>query len=63
MVGYDPTEMWEFYIQLVHVEEAFKNLKGDLALRPIHHQKEERVEAHFCIYGIYPSRDITAPPP
>lgn len=41
--------MWELYTQLVHVEEAFKNLKGDLALRPIHHQKEERVEAHIFV--------------
>lgn len=49
LVGRDPAEMWEFYIQLVHVEEAFKNLKGDLALRPVHHQKEERIEAHIFL--------------
>jgi hypothetical protein len=41
--------MWEFYTQLVHVEEAFKNLKGDLALRPIHHQNGKRVEAHIFV--------------
>jgi hypothetical protein len=41
--------MWEFYIQLVHVEEAFRNLKGDLALRPIHHQKQDRIEAHIFV--------------
>lgn len=41
--------MWALYTQLVHVEEAFKNLKGDLALRPIHHQKEERIEAHIFL--------------
>ena len=49
LVGRDPAEMWEFYTQLVHVEEAFKNLKGDLALRPIHHQKEGRIEAHIFV--------------
>ncbi len=49
LVGRDPAEMWEFYTQLVHVEEAFKNLKADLALRPIHHQKEERIEAHIFV--------------
>ena len=49
LVGRDPAEMWEFYTQLVHVEEAFKNLKGDLALRPIHHQKEARIEAHIFV--------------
>jgi len=49
LVGREPAQMWEFYIQLVHVEEAFRNLKGDLALRPIHHQKEERIEAHIFV--------------
>lgn len=49
LVGHEPAQMWEFYIQLVHVEEAFRNLKGDLALRPIHHQKEERIEAHIFV--------------
>ncbi len=33
-------KLWELYVQLTQVEEAFKNLKGDLALRPFHHQKE-----------------------
>jgi hypothetical protein len=33
--GCDPAELWQFYIQLTEVEEAFKNLKEDLQLRPI----------------------------
>ena len=37
------------YLQLVAVEEAFKNLKGDLAIRPIFHQLEARIEAHIFI--------------
>lgn len=41
--------LWGWYMQLVQVEEAFKTLKGDLALRPIHHQIEERVEAHIFV--------------
>jgi len=49
LVGRDPAQMWEFYTQLVQVEEVFKNLKGDLAIRPIHHQKEKRVEAHIFV--------------
>lgn len=49
LVGRDPTEMWKFYTQLVQVEEAFKTLKGDLAIRPIHHQKEPRIEAHIFV--------------
>jgi transposase len=42
-------QLWEFYLQLTHVEEAFKHLKGDLALRPFFHQKEERIEAHIFV--------------
>ena len=45
----DPAKLWEYYIQLVAVEEAFKTLKGDLSVRPIFHQKEERIEAHIFI--------------
>jgi transposase len=49
LTGSDPAEPWRYYIQLTQVEEAFKNLKGDLAIRPIHHQKEARIEAHIFI--------------
>jgi transposase len=45
----DPAQLWTYYLQLVAVEEAFKNLKGDLAIRPIFHQNEARVEAHIFI--------------
>jgi hypothetical protein len=45
----DPAKLWHFYLQLVAVEEAFKNLKGDLAIRPIFHQLERRIEAHIFI--------------
>ena len=41
--------LWGWYMQLVHVEEAFKSLKSDLDLRPIHHQIEKRVEAHILV--------------
>jgi hypothetical protein len=41
--------LWDWYMQLVQVEEAFKTLKSDLALRPIHHQIEQRVEAHIFV--------------
>ena len=44
-----PAKLWELYMQLCHVEEAFKNLKGDLALRPIYHQTQERIEAHIFV--------------
>lgn len=45
----DPAQLWRYYLQLTQVEEAFKNLKGDLAIRPIHHQLESRIEAHIFI--------------
>jgi hypothetical protein len=34
----DPVKLWEFRLQLTEVEQAFKELKGDLTIRPIHHQ-------------------------
>ncbi len=45
----DPAKLWHFYIQLTQVEQAFKELKGDLSIRPIFHQKEPRIEAHIFI--------------
>jgi len=47
--GRSAAELWQFYIQLTEVEAAFKNLKDDLALRPIYHQLEHRIEAHIFI--------------
>jgi hypothetical protein len=49
LTEHDPTKLWNYYLQLVTVEEAFKNLKGDLAIRPIFHQDEARIEAHIFI--------------
>jgi transposase len=45
----DPAVLWQRYMQLTEIEAAFKCLKSDLALRPIHHQKENRVEAHVFV--------------
>jgi hypothetical protein len=45
----DPALLWQYYIQLVAVEQAFKNLKADLAIRPVFHQDERRIEAHIFI--------------
>jgi transposase len=49
LCGRDPAQLWQFYIQLVEVEAAFKNLKDDLQLRPIFHQLEQRIEAHIFV--------------
>jgi len=44
-----PAKLWQFYIQLTEVEQAFKELKSELAVRPIYHQKDERIEAHIFV--------------
>ncbi len=53
----DPVKLWSYYLQLVQVEEAFRTLKSDLAIRPIFHQRMERIEAHvfisFLAYCLY----------
>lgn len=42
-------ELWRSYIQLTEAEAAFRIEKGDLRIRPIWHQKKERVEAHILV--------------
>lgn len=49
LTGRDPAQLWQFYIQLVEIEAAFKNLKDDLQLRPIYHHLEHRIEAHIFV--------------
>jgi len=44
-----PERLWTFYIQLTEVEQAFKELKHDLAVRPIFHRKDDRIEAHIFV--------------
>ena len=54
--GEAPEVLWRYYVQLTEIEAAFKTLKSDLALRPLYHQVEARVEAHifvaFLAYGL-----------
>ncbi len=49
LTGHDPDQLWTFYVQLTEVEQAFKELKSDLAVRPIYHQLESRIEAHIFV--------------
>jgi len=57
LVGQTPEELWQAYIQLTQVESAFRTEKSDLRIRPIWHQKEERVQAHilfsFLAYAMW----------
>jgi len=45
----DPDIIWQRYILLTQVEAAFRSLKSDLAVRPMRHQLEHRVEAHIFV--------------
>lgn len=45
----DPAQLWQWYIQLSQAEDAFRISKSDLNLRPVFHQKTERVEAHILV--------------
>ena len=49
LTGGEPAQLWAFYLQLTEVEQAFKELKNDLAIRPIYHQTDERIEAHILV--------------
>ena len=49
ITDWTPEELWKAYIQLTEAEEAFRIQKSDLQLRPIHHQKRERVQAHILV--------------
>jgi transposase len=47
--GWSDEELWKAYIQLTEAEAAFRIHKSDLSIRPIWHQKEERVLAHIFV--------------
>ena len=49
LTAQQPDALWRFYIQLTEVEQAFKEIKHDLAIRPIFHKTEERIEAHIFV--------------
>jgi transposase len=45
----DPALLWKWYIQITQAEAAFRTVKSDLGLRPVFHQKEDRVQAHILV--------------
>ncbi len=49
VTGWDAEQLWRAYIQLTEAEAAFRIQKGDLGIRPIWHQKEERVQSHILV--------------
>ena len=49
LTGNDPVQLWTWYIQLTEVEQAFKELKGDLSIRPIYPHLDTRIELHILV--------------
>ena len=49
LTGVDAATLWKRYIQLTEAEWAFRITKDELGLRPIWHQKEDRVKAHILV--------------
>lgn len=45
----DPAVLWKTYMHLVQAEKAFRMEKSDLGMRPVFHQKENRVKAHIFV--------------
>lgn len=45
----DPATLWKCYIQLTEAEWAFRITKDELEIRPIWHQKPQRVQAHILV--------------
>ena len=59
LTGEDPATLWRYYMQLTEIEQAFKELKHDLAIRPVFHQREERIEAHIFVAFIAYCLNVT----
>ena len=64
LARHSEAELWSMYMQLNDAEAAFRTLKQDLSIRPIHHQLEKRVNAHvlvcFLAYALYRTLDRLA---
>ena len=49
ITDWNAEELWRAYIQLTEAEAAFRQHKSDLAIRPIWHQRPDRVHAHILV--------------
>ena len=49
VADWTPEDLWRTYIQLTEAEAAFRIHKSDLSLRPIWHQRADRVRAHILV--------------
>jgi transposase len=49
ITNWTPEALWRTYIQLADAEAAFRIQKTDLSIRPIWHQRQDRVLAHILV--------------
>jgi len=49
LVAAAPEQLWKHYMVLTEIEQAFKELKQDLHIRPVYHQLDHRIEAHIFV--------------
>jgi len=49
VTDWDAETLWRTYVQLTETEAAFRIHKSELSIRPIWHQKEDRVRAHILV--------------
>lgn len=60
--GWTEDELWRTYIQLTEAEAVFRIQKSDLSIRPVWHQREDRVRAHifvcFLAYALWKTLEL-----
>jgi transposase len=49
IMDWSAPELWQAYMQLTEAEAAFRIHKSDLELRPVWHQRPDRVQAHILV--------------
>lgn len=49
LTNLDPATLWKRYIQLTEAEWAFRITKDELVIRPIWHQRADRVRGHILV--------------
>jgi hypothetical protein len=49
VTDWSPEDLWRTYIQLTDVEAAFRIQKSELGIRPVWHQRADRVQAHILV--------------
>lgn len=49
LCNHKPSNLWQHYLLLTEIEQAFKDMKQDLKIRPIYHQIDKRIDAHIFV--------------